>query len=370
MKLNIFRMSLALGLILCLGSAPLIAQKTKIQIRIIVENVTIRANPDLGSEVIESDIALGTVYAAEKKMGDWFEVKYRSRLGASITGYIHSMYVEVITDTPPREDVKEIPKPEEKPVYQTPVEQRRGGFMSMRFEGGISMVNPGDLNDVILGREEFWSESGDYFDWKQLKMMNEFGAELAINFTRNIGIGLGAAYISKNLSGEYGDDYYNYSRGYKLNVIPLTGSLYLRFPMSGIMDFYLQGGAGYYLATLKHTYRSQTGSSSSETINEEVTCNTLGFHAGAGLEIYLTQSMAFVISGIYRMVNFTEWHGTRDTIEGDLYYYQSYSSYYGKNFPMMWVYSSVPSWSSASGARLAEINLSGVVFKAGFLFRF
>lgn len=369
--MNRFRWGFALGLFLCLGSALLSAQGNKTRIRVIVENATIRANPDLGSEIIESDISLGTVYEAEKKVGDWFEVKYRSRLGATITGYIHSMYVEVITDIqpPPRKEVQEIPAPKAEPAYPAAPAPGRPGFMSLRLEGGLGLVNPSDLNDVIAGREDYWSEEGDFFNWKQLKLMNEFGAELAINFTDNIGIGLGAAYLSKNVAGEYGSEYSSYNREYKLSVIPLTGSLYIRFPMSGVMDFYLLGGAGYYLASLKHDYRSQ-GGSSSDTINEEVTCNSLGFHAGAGLEIYMSPSIAFVLNGVYRMVNFTEWHGNRDATEGDLYYYQSYSNYYGRNFPSMWVYANAPSSSSISNVRLAEINLSGIVFKLGFLFRF
>jgi len=92
---------------------PLLAQGNGTKIKVIVENASIRLKPSLESEAIEENIAVGTIYNSDKKVGEWYEIKTPSRLGVALLGYIHEMYVEVLAEAiAPQPEVRQ---PERRP---------------------------------------------------------------------------------------------------------------------------------------------------------------------------------------------------------------------------------------------------------------
>jgi len=320
-----------------------------------VEDAVTRAEPDLESDIIDANIHLGAVLDAVQKVGDWYEINRRTNLGVLYTCYVHSSHVSVLGEQQAETVPVSQPASISRPAYIPTVRGR--SFLSFYINGGVSLVSPDDLNRVINGYGDYWSEADDIFTWGETKMMSEVGAEVIFNLTDNIGIGVGAGYIFKNSSGEYGTSSDTISQEFKFSFIPITGSLHFKLPVGNALNVLLQGGAGYYLGNIKHNYNS-----SSLMTLEDAKCNTLGIHAGVGVEIGMGSSAAIVISGLYRIANFKEWTGTRDGGEGNLYLYEWYSNYYGKYFPAMGIFDSAPSGS----ARLAEINISGLVLKAGF----
>jgi len=87
----------ALGLLIFLGCC-LAVQAVEVKIKVVVENASIRSKPGIDGSVIEEKIPLGAVYLSSKKEGEWYEVKFRSKLGVQLTGYIHEMYIEVVKE--------------------------------------------------------------------------------------------------------------------------------------------------------------------------------------------------------------------------------------------------------------------------------
>lgn len=95
---------------------PVLGQEVGVRIKVIVENSSLRVKPNMDSEILEENVPLGTVFEKAKKSGEWYEVKYQSKLGVMITGYIHEMYVEVMAAVPPIKPAEPTAKPAEPPV--------------------------------------------------------------------------------------------------------------------------------------------------------------------------------------------------------------------------------------------------------------
>lgn len=93
-----------LFIVLAAWPAPTSADDTGGKIKVIVENAPLRVKPAMGAEVLAEGLPLGTVFNIEKKIGEWYEVQYQSKMGVMITGYIHEMYAEVVP-----EEAKAIP---------------------------------------------------------------------------------------------------------------------------------------------------------------------------------------------------------------------------------------------------------------------
>jgi opacity protein-like surface antigen len=79
---------LALG---CLVSAGMALQKIKLTVN--QPNARIHVSPDETSQVIQ-EVEVGAELEAERRAGDWYEVKVQSRLGVLLTGYLHRRFVD------------------------------------------------------------------------------------------------------------------------------------------------------------------------------------------------------------------------------------------------------------------------------------
>ena len=132
---------IALGvLVICLVGFPAGLSAQKIKITVVGKDANIHLGPDAGSRIVQA-AAVGSVFEAEKKVGEWYEINLPSKLGVTITGYIHEKFVETEGGKPekPKEVVTPSPKPsptdlteqDKKPLPQQK-RVRRGEF-AIRF---------------------------------------------------------------------------------------------------------------------------------------------------------------------------------------------------------------------------------------------
>lgn len=91
-----------------------------IKIKVVTENAFVRFKPDITSDVIET-APVGKEFESEEKIGEWFKIKFSSRLGVLITGYIHEVNVKVESEAIEPEK-KAIPKPG-KPVVESEAQE-------------------------------------------------------------------------------------------------------------------------------------------------------------------------------------------------------------------------------------------------------
>lgn len=230
------------------------------------------------------------------------------------------------------------------------------GRTSLYISGGASYINSGDLNGMIRGYNEFIRDWNDYYqtdysiDWKEFGWIQNLKAEVLLNLSDSLSLGLGVEYLANTRKGTMtlndadsgtfneGSYYYNYSfeDNYsslpqpKLIVIPLTCDLYFFIPAGKKAAVFIKGGIGYYFGKLKYSeastrdYKYQAdyyesddtflhswidNYSDNDTRTYEAKCKELGYQGGIGLDVKLSSLVSLVVEGNYRYVNFKDWSG-------------------------------------------------------------
>lgn len=80
---------------------------TKIKIKIIEENAKVRLNPSIDSPVI-GEVPIGEIFVSDSAEGEWFSISFPSKDGSfTLSGFIHSRYIEVIEGKMIQEEIVE-----------------------------------------------------------------------------------------------------------------------------------------------------------------------------------------------------------------------------------------------------------------------
>lgn len=325
MNIRNIRTGAVLGLFVILGSL-LAGQATEVKIKVIVENASIRVKPGIDGAVLEDKIPVGAVYLSSKKEGEWYEVRFRSRVGVQLTGYIHEMYVEVID-----EDAA-------KAGQQPPIFKGMG-------PARVQEVKPFEMGLIFgLSAGSFMSPSSTYSDswaWSELESVSEAGTishklgnPLALGFSftyyfrENVGFRLSVDYnLKQNLAdakSAYQIDWtWTLGRGSFHDegdwpvkgdfwLVPISANLIYKIPTGGIVAPYLTAGMTAYLgrANIETSlgYSNSWISSDGKTqlidffiipVKVEKDLTTAGVNVGAGLDVLLSPNIALNIDGVY-----------------------------------------------------------------------
>ena len=182
---------------------PGFIQAQKQKIKVTTEGASIRIKPDAGSDVIASP-NVGTIFEVEAKSEEWFEIKLKTDLGVSITGYIHEMYVEI--EEPEAQPVapKEV---EAEPVRAVPTvapemprTSGRSIWISLRLGGQYASM-AGYNYDFTT---KFYQEDMTVTDSVANGGGPGFNLELGVMFLRFLEVTTGFSAYSKNMVGTYG----------------------------------------------------------------------------------------------------------------------------------------------------------------------
>jgi opacity protein-like surface antigen len=326
MNIRNIRTGAVLGLFVILGSL-LAGQATEVKIKVIVENASIRVKPGIDGAVLEDKIPLGAIYLSAKKEGEWYEVRFRSRVGVQLTGYIHEMYVEVID-----EDAA-------KAGQQPPIFKGMG-------PARVQEVKPFEMGLIFgLSAGSFMSPSSTYSDswaWQELESVNEAGTiphklgnpfALGFSFTyyfrENVGFRLSVDYNLKQNLPANGRSVYTMDWTWTLGkgsfhdeadwpvkgdfwLVPISANLIYKIPAGGIVAPYVTGGVTAYLgkANIETSlgYGNSWVSDDGKTqfidffiipVKMEKVLTTAGINVGAGLDVLLSPNIALNIDGIY-----------------------------------------------------------------------
>jgi opacity protein-like surface antigen len=314
-----------LGLLALLGCL-LAVQAAEVKIKVIVENASIRVKPGMDSSVLEDKLPVGAIYLSPKKEGEWYEVRFRSKLGLQLTGYIHEMYVEVVGE--------EAEQTGKQPSVLSGAGPAR--TVEMRaFEIGLHLGSiSGSLMDESTSYSDDWS-------WQKLESVQENGVithKLAIPFSvgfsvsyyfrENVGIRLSADYLHKqNLTGwrstfqmdwtwTGGNDTITDGKEWpatgNYSLFPINFNLIYKFPTGGIFVPYLTGGATVFVG--KATLETSLGYGNSWLSDDgniqyidyfiipvkvEKDLTTVGFNLGAGLDLLFSPNFGLNIDAAY-----------------------------------------------------------------------
>jgi outer membrane protein W len=317
---------LGAGVLILALVVPLPAQEGPTKIKIVVENASIRLKPSLDSEAIEENIPVGTIYTAEKKVGEWFEIKFESRLGVALLGYIHEMYVEVLGEAalPP----PEVRQPERRPEPSPLPELLGAGARRMEIFAGGGMGFGSFLNPSTSYVDSYTISFVDGVDQEEIrhKLKNPFGLGLSFGYFFSQGLGLRVRVdpnFGQNISGGQslftvdftgGGSAFSYSDEWavsgSLSALPLSFDLVYRFP-SGMFSPYFNAGLSYFLASFKADttvgwgYAWYIGPSTMTIDYAQVPASIdeklsgLGFNLGAGFDLRLGAGLAVTVDVAY-----------------------------------------------------------------------
>ena len=160
---------LAVSIIAAVG---LRAQETKM-LKVKVQAAIVRAEPDMNSSVVKQ-LNLGVVLESRQKIGDWFEIVVTDDRGATISGYISSSVVDVVSPVA----AKPAPQPSPPPAPGIPLTRpsamifgRYGSFAPsdaiFKTVYGSGSVLGGEIRFRVAGGF-YLSLEGGYFNKKGL----------------------------------------------------------------------------------------------------------------------------------------------------------------------------------------------------------
>ncbi len=323
-----------LGLIAGLAR-PAAAQSGETRVKVIVENASLHLKPSVDAEVLEEKIALGTVFDRARKTGEWFEVKYPSKLGVLITGYIHEMYVEVLPGAeaaPVEPAAPATPAPAKPSSVSRPAVREAAGEPS-RFEIGASFgVGLGQLLGGDSGYSSSFpagyniaSETGQGTLSHEIKGLSGFGFSLTYYIAGGLGLQVRADVgLKKNIAG--GGSHFtfhwvwtdstsgtrtdDFALNGDLSLTPISFDLVYRIPAAPWLSPYLGAGVSYVSGSFKAA--SQAGfpfwfvDSGTQyvdyvvvPINASKSFNQVGGNVQGGFDIKLLPNLSLSLGGIY-----------------------------------------------------------------------
>ena len=314
--------------VLCMWALSISAQTDLQKITVRVPGATIHVTPVAESEVIESP-SVGSVYEVVRKAGEWYEIKLPSRMGMVITGWIHEKYLNIEKPAAaPEKDVVQMP------VKVEPKQPPRARSINISLAGLYHRQMGYDYRYAFL----YSGETGAIYD--STDDQNAFGVRLGVGLfvIENIEIELGFQYAAATLKGLYALDWPNDSLYYdiahaeasaKPKISEMMFNLGLNFHVltGGPLRPYLGGGVSYINGKVKlledivylETWYSDTTHEieitdlkfSSETIS------ILGFYGKAGLDVAISESVAFFGEGQYLIAKKQVPHPLATAISGE-----------------------------------------------------
>ena len=286
--------------ILCFGAAEASAQGELAKITIAVPDATIHAGPSLETQVIEKP-AVGSVYEVVQKTGDWYEVKLPSRLGMTITGFIH---VKFLAKSAGKEQKEEAPA--STGAAQAPQAKRFNvslGFLYQAQKGydyAFSMPvfsTTFAVYDAVDGHGAFGFQAG--------------GAYL---ITNSIQLDLGFSYSSASPEGVYGVDFpvteFTNEHGeapvdHKFSEMIVSFGLNYHFLHEGQARPYIGAGGSSISSKMEFLkdfmFDYTTEIVLSDPVLAEETVSTIGFYFKGGLDYLVSESIAVFGEARYAM---------------------------------------------------------------------
>jgi opacity protein-like surface antigen len=328
MKVRNVRSWAALGLLVFLG-CYLAVQAAEVKIKVVVENASIRSKPGIDGSIMEEKIPLGAVYLSSKKEGEWYEVKFRSKLGVQLTGYIHEMYIEVV-----KEGEEQAAAAKQPPVFKDLGPAREKGMKNFEF-GLFFGLSTGSFLPASSSYSDNWSfqelESVTETDTITHKLNNspamaggfftlyfQGGFGLRLSFDYNFKQTLSAAESAFNMSWTWtqGRGTFSLDKTWPVqgdfSLFPLSLNLIYKLQTGGALVPYFTGGLTYFMGKANLSTSVGYGESwlsADQTtqyidyfiipVKMEKKLDGMGGNFGAGFDVLLSPNIGLNIDAVY-----------------------------------------------------------------------
>jgi hypothetical protein len=270
-----------------------------------------------------------------------------------------------------------------------------GVELSLKVRGGLSYLSAGDVNTgsggffdyvkLLAANSTGWTTSGDY---SPLHLGYDFGADIIIQLSRNIGVGIGAGYLRSSktsvMTVSTPDGDLKITGTPTLSAIPMRIGVFFIHPLGQRLSFTADAGMTYYAArkfeaTLRidepapNYWVTQSISASKSRFSDN-----LGFQASLGFEYKISQKMGFFLEAagrFARLKNFKSVTATSassdsstETVQGKIYLEKN--TYPEGTWTMFVVSSDPPVPDLNTTYSEPKFDLSGFCIQTGIHIRF
>ena len=260
--------------------------------------------------------------------------------------------------------------------------------LRLRLYGGLSTLQPGDLNRGLAGWLDLWNYAAELnglppgAGFYGARWGIEAGADLLIPLGPWLSLGLGAGSISASAGSQShfpSNDVVPSSHEIKVRTwaVPLRAGLHCLFPLTDRLDIRLQAGAAYYLARAEAEY-TRDWNGYWEKDRYKLKSAGLGYQGGIGFELRLNRWAAVFLEGQARLARISNFSGSLERTsseggsilqEGTLYLID-YKLAEGAVFSVVDVLDEQPSGPAFLKVGKAVVDFSGFALNMGLTLRF
>jgi opacity protein-like surface antigen len=309
------------GLLILLLAAAAPAQ-TPPQVRVKDPAAVIRMAPEASAPVILGPLTPGNVYPVERRMGDWYEIKFVSSAGVRLTGYVHRLHVDEVAAEAPAAEREAAG--EEGGGFVSPLRSglefaATGGMGFNRFTGGSSQY--GRSLESFLDLQALAEAGTIYFT---LGNPTALAASCSVFFTPGLGLRL---QIDRPLTQSFTEGFSNYTISWAMAgadsasrmktfaatgsyaVTPISLNAIARLALGSVVTAFLTGGPTYFTGTFSADSSigyARTWFDTAQHVDfftvpakTEQTFKGWGFNVGTGLEIWVNRRIAILLEGDY-----------------------------------------------------------------------
>lgn len=259
---------------------------------------------------------------------------------------------------------------------------------SLKVAGGVSFVNPQEINTVLQSWEDYWITRADFDrNWSYLggqvstlKLGYDFEIELIIGFTPRLALGLSSGYIFSDVSEgattltiEKVLGTFDHVRPTKISGIPLILSGYYIQPLRSSLSLFFRAGGG----PLWAKYFERDGNKNIENENyfypQSISASAQGqiYLLGLGIIFETESGIRFFMEGAWRKATITGFSGENKQEEtGALTYLEEYESSYELWQAKYQIFDEPPSGDNTRDVKQGEIDFSGFSVKIGLMIKF
>ena len=320
-------------------ACPMLGQSNTGKIKVIVENASLRVKPSMDSEVLEENIPVATVFNVEKKAGEWYEVKYQSKLGVMITGYIHEMYVEAM---PSETEVKPVESPKKEEPKRAPATPQSyapssGPAFGHQLELGLGFgMGFGSFLPASSSTSYSWGPAGSLLSVNEsitvahsVKSPLGLGFSLAYYFSRGFGVKLRVDMNFKQNIETAASDYsitWTWNRPINpgpftetnnwpvtgdISIMPISLDFVYKFDMEGAFQTYINAGASFFTGTANVSTTTGWGvtflNGGYRYIDylaiplkiADYSLSSVGFNAGLGFDFFISPNIGLNVDAAY-----------------------------------------------------------------------
>ena len=189
--------------------------------------------------------------------------------------------------------------------------------VEFRFNLGAAISGDGDIGILADGFENFSRDLAGVMGLRKsgeigwTRWARSVGGEFTIGLSPRVRLGLGFGWMAKtkeNRSELGPSPLIKGELDFDADVLPLTFSGYLFFPISDKCQVYIKGGPGYYWARFGYEIAT-IALGDEDRISGKARSGSLGFHGGLGAEYKISGRFALFAEAEGRYAKFTNWIG-------------------------------------------------------------